>query len=285
MLPRHCKDVSIKNVDFQLTKANIDKAIVGKKAYTRCDHYILRHEKDLAIVQVEKEEGQELFRPIIKHNIIAFPKDIILVKDPSVDVINLSVMARISKDHPGKYVVVEGMFDHVSFVSDAGTIELRVFDIVPPRPSKLSVLVERALASGIVDLPIVPVYEELDINELTYKVHSSTVMFPCRSSGIISDKPTYYLDELPELPKDVTLIGCDLSSRIFSSYYGMLPQRIDLCPRTLAPKDDRKRLIRCCKIKEGYEIKGSTAMVPWGANVRDVSEGISALFEGTSSAL
>ena len=104
------------------------------------------------------------------------------------------------------------------------------------------------------------------------------VLFPCQASGLASDRPMFYLDQVPRIEKEVTLIGCDLSARIFRSLYHRDVERIEMCPQALAPSDGRKRLVKCCKVREGFQIKGDLAVVPWGATVREVADAITALF-------
>jgi hypothetical protein len=186
-------------------------------------------------------------------------------------------MARVARSHPGKTVVVSGMFNHVSFLQEENLLDLFVVDVVPPSPSKLSVLVERAFSTGLVELPIVPHYQDIDLNELEKQVRTGGVMFPCRASGLESGRKVFFLDETPELYGDVTLIGCDLSRRIFHSIYRKEPSSIDMCPRNLAPMNG-KTLVKCCAVKEGFEINGDLASVPWGATVLDVVGAINSLF-------
>jgi hypothetical protein len=278
MLPGHCKDVAVKEVDFPLTKANIDAAIKGKKAYTRCDHYVLRSGDDVAVVRVAKADGKELFRPITEHEVIALPGDTVFVEDERVDVLNPLMMALVSRRYPGKTVVVQGMFGHISFFSPQEMLELRVLDVIPPSPSKLSVLVERALSSGLIEFPIMPKFEEIDLSRLAEDVRTEAVVFPCKASGLRSDRKMFYLDQVPVIDADATLVGCDLSARIYRSLYKRDIERIEMCPQELAPRDGRKRLVKCCKVREGFQIKGDMAVVPWGATVQEVAQAINALF-------
>jgi hypothetical protein len=37
-------------------------------------------------------------------------------------------------------------------------------------------------------------------------------------------------------------------------------------------------IIKCCKVKEGHEVQGRVAMVPWGATTLEVAAAINALF-------
>lgn len=277
MNPDHCKDVSLRHVDFSLTEENIDTNLDGKKAYTRTDFMILKHEDEVAVIKVTKEGGKDLFRPISGYQTVSLPDDTVYVRDEQIDVLNASHMARVARHHPGKTVVVSGMFNHVSFLQEENLLDLFVVDVVPPSPSKLSVLVERAFSTGLVDLPIVPHFLDIDLNELEKRVTTGSVMFPCRASGLESARKVYFLDETPVLDEDVTLIGCDLSRRIFNSVYRKEPRSLDMCPRNLAGTEG-KTLVKCCSVKEGFIIDGNVASVPWGATVLDVVGAINSLF-------
>jgi hypothetical protein len=277
MNPDHCKDVSLRHVDFSLTKENIAVNIDGKSAYTRTDFMILKHGEEMAVIKVVKEGGKDLFRRISAYEIVSLPNDTLFIRDEGIDVLNASQMARLARAHPGKTVVVSGMFNHVSFLQEENLLDLFVVDVVPPSPSKLSVLVERAFSTGLVDLPIVPHYQDIDLNQLEKNVVTKAVMFPCRASGLDSKRKVYFLDETPALEGDVTLIGCDLSRRIFNSIYRREARSVDMCPRNLA-KTRGKTLVKCCSVKEGFVIDGDLASVPWGATVLDVVGAINSLF-------
>ena len=278
MLPGHCKDVAVKEVPFALTAENIAKNIEGQRAYTRCEYYVLRHQEETAVVHITKAAGPELFRPILTHEIVSLPATTLYLRDPEVDVINMPAMAEISQQYPQQTVVVEGRFGHVSFTRPNSFVKLHVLDVVPPSPAKLSSLVKTALASGLIELPLVVEYEEIDINQLAAKASSRAVLFPCRASGLQSDKEDYYLDQLPEVPADCTLIGCDLSERIYREIYGREIARIEMCPRKLAAPDGAKRLVKCCKIRNGHHLEGNLAMVPWGTTIGEIVEAINDLF-------
>ncbi|MDW5563505.1 MAG: hypothetical protein SA339_09790 [Methanomassiliicoccus sp.] len=268
----------MKEVEFPLTREDIAREIAGKKAYTRCDHYVLRNGKDLAVVRIDKAEGKELFRCITRHEVIALPDSTVFIEDPLIDVLNSPAMAALSMKYPGKTVVVQGLFNHVSFTQPGEIMDLEVLDVVPPSPSKLSVLVSRALESGMVDLPVVPKYTEIDLNSIAQGIATKGVLFPCQASGLRSDRSMFYLDQVPVIDEEVTLVGCDLSARIFRSLYHRDVPRIEMCPQALAPSDGRKRIVKCCKVREGYQIKGDLAVVPWGATVQEVADAIKALF-------
>ena len=278
-LPDHCKDVSLRHVEFPLTEENILREFHGKVAYTRTEFMILRHGDDTATVRVIKQRGKDLFRPITGLEIISLPADTVYIHDEDVDVLNMSQLARLVRKNDGRTVVVSGMFSHVSFLKADALLDLRVLDVVPPSPSKLSVLVERALASGLVERPIVPHFVDIDLNEKDRLVRTPGVIFPCRASGLESSKEhVYYLDETPEIGVECTLIGCDLSRRIYQHIYRRPVESIDICPQNLAPKDDVPTIVKCCKVKEGCSVDGNVASVPWGASMMDVVKALQALF-------
>jgi len=280
MLPDHCKDVSVREVDFDLTAENIFNHARGKKAYTRTEHMILKGSGQVAIIKVVKDRGKELFRPISAIQILSLPEKTVFVKDQDVDVLNRSQMARVAKHYPGMYVVVEGLFNHVSFIKQEEVLELRVFDVVPPYPSKLTVLVDKALSAGLVDLPVLTVEERVDLIDLEKNVQTDAVMFPCRASGLSSRNRIFYLDETPRTEGQITLVGCDLSRRIYQKIYKKRPTAsINMCPRDLAPKDEAKRILKCCKIKDGFELDGNNAIVPWGATVQEVATAMNAILK------
>ncbi|MDR0508905.1 MAG: hypothetical protein LBG63_03665, partial [Candidatus Methanoplasma sp.] len=174
---------------------------------------------------------------------------------------------------------IEGMFSYINFVFGLKAAKLRVIDNIPPEPSRLRVLVDRALSSGLVDHPIVPEYQDIDLEENIERVKTEAVMFPCKVSGMKADIPFYFLDKAPELRHDVTLIGCGLSDRIFRTLYGREAPIINVCPLDAVPDDGVKTIVRCCTVKEGYEIEGNTAKIPWGATVPETIGAINALFE------
>ena len=279
MLPDHCKDVSVRKVDFDLTEDDIARHTVGKKAYTRTEFIILKHDDQYAVVRVFKEGGVELFRPISAHKVVSLPDSTVFVHDEEIDVLNQPQMASIALRHPGKTVIVQGLFNHVSFVQGSEVLELHLLDVVPPRPAKLSYLVTKALDAGLVNLPIVVKEETVDLNELERKVDTQIVVFPCRASGLDSKRTVFFLDETPRIDGKATLVGCELSLRIFQSIYRKKPEFVSMCPREFAPKDGKKRLVKCCRVKDGFEIEGDLAIVPWGATVTDVVQAIQGLFK------
>lgn len=283
MMPEHCKEVSVRTVNFPLTPTNIAEVVKGKKAYTRTRYYVLRNRNDSAVISVEKEDGNELFRNIKSFEILSLPNETVFVEDRTIDVINRTQMAKLSQKYKGKLVVVRGMFNHVSFVKDEDLIRINVIDTVPPRPSKLSVMVEKIISIGLINAPIIANHIEIDLESIASTLKTKGVIFPCRASGISCDKVVYFLDETPEISVESTLVGCDLSRRIFKSLYKKEVDFIDICPRNHVRLDGSPTLVKCCKVKSGYELKNQVAAVPWGTTIEEVKDALLALLKASGN--
>ena len=273
----HCKDVSVREVDFDLTSDTIKEKMSDWTSYARCEYLILKNKDGYAALRIFKEDAIGLFKKVTGFEILSLPEETDFVRDDSIDVLNIPTLAQIQYEHPGRAVVIEGMFSHVVFIKDLKPVILNVIDSVPPSPSKLSVLVKKALDSDFIDHPILLNIRDIDMSEKISEVKTEGVMFPCKVSGIVADKPTYYLDGNPELKHDVTLIGCNLSKRIFESLYRKKVEFINVCPADNITEKG-KTIVKCCKVKEGHIIEGDVVKVPWGATVPEIVDAINDLF-------
>jgi len=272
----HCKDVSVHEVNVPLTADGINRLMNDWTAYIRTEVLILRNGDDFASVLIKGTEGTGLFRSVKGYEILSLPDDTVYVENGTADVINIPTMARLQSENPGKTIVIKGMFSHINLIKDIEWHELTVTDSIPPEPMKLGVLVEIALASGFVNVPVITKNNIIDMADKIPEVDTEAVMFPCKVSGLTADIPVYFLDEHPVLKHDVTLVGCHLSKRIFGELYRRDVKFINVCPADHAGKG--KAIVKCCKIKEGHEIDGDVVKVPWGATVPEVVDAINALF-------
>ena len=270
--------MSVRDVDFTLNRENISSVMEKWTAYVRTEFIIFRNKDDLAVVELKKGSGKELFGKLEGFTILSLPEDTVCVEDPMLDVINIPTLARLQKQYPRKTVVVKGMFSHINFVRNVEPRILRVIDDIPPSPSKLGVLTKMALDSGFVGIPIVIEEVNIELANMVADVNTEAVMFPCRVSGLAAEMPVYFLDEAPEIKHDVTLIGCNLSERIFSFLYEKSVPFINICPEDHIIDDGVKTIIKCCKIKDGHVIEGNVAKVPWGATVPEIVAAINDLF-------
>jgi hypothetical protein len=283
MFPSHCKEVSVKTVDFQLTEDNIKRFLKGKKAYIRTRYYVFNSGREWAVALIVRKQSNDILQEIASIHILSLPKDTVFVQDPELDVLSASSMGAIRQSAGTKCVIVKGKAEHISFFIEERPYELTIFDVVPPAPSKLVGLVRTSLETDLQDRYVRFKVLDVDLNSLSKKSESGITMFPCRASGLVSGKRVLYLDETPELTSDelnqVTLVGCSLSARIFKAVYGVEPRMINMCPQDMAQEMGVKGpvLIKCCKVKEGFEKKGDVGIVPWGARTADVTSALKAI--------
>ena len=273
----HCKDVSMRDVDVPLDEDSIGDLMGSWTSYVRTDDLVLRNGDDYAVVELLKASGNGLFRKVVGYRIVSLPGDTVFLDLPDLDVLNTPALAAVQAEHPGKAVVVRGMFSHINYIKDVVPQRLVVVDNVPPSPSKLGMLVRMALASGYVDHPIVPEDRIIDMADKLSEVGTDAVMFPCRVSNLSADIPYYFLDDAPEVDDEVTLIGCHLSKRIYTALYGGDVPFINVCPADYVDPSE-KTIVKCCKVKTGHELDGNVVRVPWGATVPEVVEALNDLF-------
>ncbi len=283
MFPTHCKEVSVKSVNFRLTEKSIKEFLAEKRAYIRTRFYVFNSGDDWAVALVVKKPSNEVLQDIASVHILSLPGETSFVEDPSLEVLSASLMGAMREAMGKKCVVVKGKAEHVSFFIDEKPYQLTIFDVVPPSPSKLVGLVRTVLENDLQDVYVKFDTVELDLNALAAKVKTRITMYPCRASGLVTGKRVLYLDETPPLsPEDireVTLIGCSLSARIFHAVYGSEPRLINMCPQDIAAEMGIKGpvLLKCCKVKEGFEPKGAVGVVPWGARSSDVAGAMRAI--------
>jgi len=277
MFPTHCKEVSVKKVDFELTPDNIRLFLKGKRAYIRTRYYVFNSGKDWAVALIVRKQTNDVLQDISSIHVLSLPADTSFVNDHSLDVLSASRMGALRERMGTKCVVVQGKAEHISFFIDEPPYELTIFDVVPPVPSKLLSLVDTVLETDLQHVYVKHRSVTMDLNDLAKEVKTKLTMFPCRASGLGKGAEALFLDETPGLPEDelreVTLIGCSLSARIFKAVYGREPIMVEMCPRELMKQKGIAGpvLIKCCKVKEGFESDGRVAAVPWGARASEVS--------------
>ena len=278
LIPSHCKVVGKVHLDGHITSDSIMRAWKGKKAYKLTEFYCVTNGKEWAVVRVRKSEGPRLLLPIVGVEVLALPDGTAYVVEPGVDTTNPTSMLEVADGMPEGVtcVVVQGEYNHMSFViRDGEEVRVRVLDVVPPYPSKVSVLARRALDCR--PLPVLLDSEEVDLKELAKDLDPECRLFyPCRAGGLDLDRPVEYLDEVPPLAEseEVVLVGCNLSERIFREHYGWRPAKvINMCPKELALERSRDgwTLVKCCKEKGPYGIQGRVVAIPWSATKGDAA--------------
>jgi hypothetical protein len=270
MLPSHCRHVSVHKVDYKLEPEIIKNKLKDSKIYKGTDYLILNKNNEWSIVKIEKTPRRGLFWQVSGVQVISEPKNTVFLEDNKVNVLNNNSMALAATKFPNKTVVVKGTFEHVSFYQPGPTVELFLLEVVPPHPPKLNTLVKNLLEYKSFEKPIITSEKIIDISEMLDDKDNKIHILPCNASGFDSDKNVCYLDECPkldEIDKDnITLVGCELSLRIFKELYDFEPKFINICPAKLAEKyaQEKKVLVKCCKVND-FDKKGNIYMVPWGA--------------------
>ncbi len=270
-------------MNFKLTEKSIKDFLSGRRAYIRTRFFVFNSGDDWAVALVVRRPSNEILQEIASIHILSLPSETAFVEDPSLEVLSASSMGAMREALGKKCVVVKGKAEHVSFFIDEKPYELTVFDVVPPSPSKLVGLVRTVLENDLQDVYVRFSSVELDLNSLATQAKTKIIMYPCRASGLVAGKRIMYLDETPPLSpeeiKEVTLIGCSLSARIFHAVYGAEPRLINMCPQDLVVQMGIQGpvLLKCCKVKEGFEPKGSVGVVPWGARSSEVAGALRAI--------
>ncbi len=264
-----CREVSVQDVTIPLERDTIARYLIGKEGYRRTDFVALHNGPDVAITAVKRAEPDALFSPITAVEILAMPEDTAWVEDPDVDVMNATHLARAARNGGKKAAVVKGRFEHVNFTLEAKAMPLRVFDVVPPSPAKLALLVQQVI--DYADLPAIEAREEnLDLHSLLEGRQVSGIITPCKVDGFQIEAPALSLDQRPADPGDALLLGCKRSLEIYQHFYGKEPEWVNICPRDLAPQDGVPTVLKCCLYEFNCEVEGNRLTVPWGSTLRQI---------------
>jgi hypothetical protein len=269
------RGLSVQDVDIPLDPPSILSYLDGREVYRRTDFLVLRDGGGrTALVAVHKASLDPLFSPVVEARVLAGPEETAWVVSPETDVGNATALAAAA-ERGARASVVIGQFEHVNFIWEPAPIPVRVTEVVPPEPPKLLAQARQAVAYDE-DLP--PVALELAavrVEDLVTAHPAPSYLLPCRGSGTELGAPVAFLDTRPaHRQPDWLLIGCERSLQFHRHFYGDEPDRVDLCPRARAGGGSGKTLTKCCLLERGLEVDGDTAVVPWGANLDEVREGL-----------
>lgn len=276
IIPDHCREVGVKDVDFPLTAESISKSWRGKRIYYRTRFLILRNGDDHCVLKIQSEPNGTLTE-IKDVEIISLPDQTVWMDDPDIDVLSPSMLVRAALPHPGKTVVVKGSHEHVSFVKDPQAKVVRILDVVPPHPPKLVALVRKVVDSQALEMAVTLEEKIVDLAELAKDVVTDEIILPCKGD-IGTERKVYHLSESPQV-KDATLIGCELSRKVARELYGKDLPFIQMCPKRLVGEVDTPTIVKCCELQSGYDIDGKLAIVPWGARIEDIVQAMKQLLE------
>jgi len=115
----------------------------------------------------------------------------------------------------------------------------------------------------------------VDLDALATTRPAEHYLFPCRAGQPRVGGNVSYLDEIPERAP-WTLVGCARSRSIHDWFYGDDVPMVDICPRRLA--DDRTDSIpvitKCCLLEDRVSQEAGRVVVPWGASLAQILEGL-----------
>lgn len=281
LVPSQYRNVSVADVPVTLDSESLRGYLMARPVYRRTRYVVARHGPDAAVLEVTKESEVPLFSPVVAMSVIAGPQETAFVDAPETDTAVPTQMARVAaREAPGaRCVIVRGLYGHVNFILDPAPIRIRVVEVVPPWPPKLADQLRRVLDLAE-DLPPVELVPHLvDLDELAAGRSAGHYLFPCRAGQparvAASGVEVSYLDEIPERAS-WTLVGCARSRSIHDWFYGDDVPMVDMCPRRLA--GDRPDLMpvitKCCLLEDRVVQEPGLVVVPWGASLAQIREGL-----------
>ena len=269
------RGLSVQEVDVPLTEEAILGYLDGREVYRRTDFLALRHGGATALVEVRKASLEPLFSPVVAARVISGPDDTAWVERPEVDVGNATALAGAAVPGAATTVVL-GRFEHVNFIYRPAPIPVRVTEVVPPEPAEAA---RPGRAGGRVRRG--PAARRADPGRRggrgrgggTSRAEPTCCRAGARAPTSGAPRCPSWTPDRPSA-RDWLLIGCERSLQFHRHFYGDEPERVDLCPRNRALVAAGKVLTKCCLIERGLEVDGDTAVVPWGANLDEVREGL-----------
>lgn len=280
-ITRPYRGLSVQDVDVPLTPESIGELLRQRDIYRRTAFLVLRNNGETALVAVRPSDPDALFSPVAELRVLSGPSATAWIEEPSADVSNASALAAAAlagrRDGVLGYVV-QGRFEHVNFIWRPAPLTIRVTEVVPPYPPKLLAMAEQAVGFDEDLPPVTLVLDSVDVRDLMAGHPAARYLLPCRGSGVASDAELSFLDCHPAYQPDWLLIGCDRSVAFHEHFYGTQPRRVDLCPRARAASRPGELLLtKCCLLERDIEVDGTTAVVPWGANLDEVRAALRAL--------
>jgi hypothetical protein len=212
-----------------------------------------------------------MFKKVEQVEVISLPEETTFICDPKADAFNHNSLSEAANKAGTRAVVVEAEFDHITFVIKEDPVVINLVDVVPPHPSKLLVLAERAIRTMSLEKPVVIVPKIVDITEL---VQAEEIVYPCRASDMGDHSHAKFLHECPEVTDDTVLVGCDISRKIYYSEYKKQPKMVNICPKEHVKGIEGFKLVKCCLVEGKVEVEGDMAIVPWGVKVEEVRQAV-----------
>jgi len=253
----------------------------SRRVYRRTEFIVAVHGDRRALVQLEREDGDDILVGVRDAWLLATPDEVAFVVDRAVDTGNASQLARAAKasGREALVYVVEGRYQHVNFIYAPAPARIRVVEVVPPHPPKLLDMAHTVIEYDE-DLPPLELdFVPIDLRELAAAHPADHYLFPCRCAGLELDATVDFLDSGPPEAAEWTLVGCERSRQIHAALYGHDPHvRVDFCPLLAEGEPGPEpTLLKCCLRERGIEREGARMTVPWGANLEEVRRALRSL--------
>lgn len=286
VVPGKYRGVSVSTIEVPLDAESLTAYLRGRSAYRRTRFVVARGSGPdagrTAIARVWRDVTEPLFAPITRVEVLAGPEECAWVHDPECDTAIPSALAEAARTlSPGtRAVVVQGRYEHVSFIIGADPIKVTVREVSPPDPAKLLDQARRVIALDEDLPPIELVPDIVDLAEVAAQHPSDCYLVPCRGSGF--EPPgarTAYLDEHPLEPApgdDWLLLGPERSQQIHEAFYGHPARIIDICPDNRPPVDG-PLLTKCSLLENESRMTDGQVTVPWGSSLAQVREALHSL--------
>jgi len=283
LVPSQYRNVSVADVPAALDEESLRAHLLGRPVYRRTRYVVARRGGASAVVEVSKESEVPLFSPVVEMSVLARPDETAFVDAPETDTAVPTQLARVAAEQaPGaRCVIVRGRYGHVSFILDPAPIRIGVVEVVPPWPPKLADQLSRVLDLAD-DLPPVELVPHLvDLDALAATRPAEHYLFPCRAGQPTAAErarvaaEVSYLDEIPERAP-WTLVGCGRSRSIHDWFYGGDVPMVDMCPRRLADEctGSMPVITKCCLLEDRVAQDAGLVVVPWGASLAQIREGL-----------
>lgn len=280
VIPSAYRGVAVTSIPSPASYESIISHFTGREIYRRTRFIVVREEGvGVWILAVERADPEPLFSVATSVQVLAEPGECAYVIEPEIDTAVPSNLARIaiSRAPRAKAVVIEGRYSHVNFIINPRPLNVRVTEVTPPFPAKLFDQVSRLLDVAEDLVPMIAHLDAVTFEDLAQQSPSDEYLLPCRGSAVgIDGAKVSYLDERPER-SGWTLLGCDRSLEIHEWFYGDTPPSVSICPRKRPDDLSGPSLVKCCLIEASIDIEGGRVVVPWGASLEQVKEGLRAL--------
>ncbi len=295
-VPGRYRGVAVARAAGPFDEESLQARFVGREAYWTTRFLVVRppvvpdgpdEGSPVALLAVTRASDEELFSPITAVDLLAGPADCAFLARPDVDTAVPSLLAAAARDAPkARAVVVQGRYEHVSFILDPGPLRVVVREVVPPRPAKLADQARRVLEVTEDLRPMRLETEAVDLADLARQHPAEHYLLPCRGGGNeVPGATVSYLDERPERA-DWTMLGCERSRQIHRWFYGQDAPGVDFCPKAdVVASGPGAVLTKCCLQQEdiaegtaeGADGPTTWVSVPWGSSLEHVRDALGRL--------